>query len=70
MQSKEEMVKEIISIRRRLSKVPAGGDREIEVFEAQLEKSLRRVEGASYIAKKFDRAELEKIKEAYEALRK
>lgn len=66
--SKEAVIKEILSIRRRLSKVPTGGSREIEVFEEQISKSLRRVDQTSYLAKKFDREELTAIKAAYEAL--
>ena len=66
--SKELVVKEILSIRRRLSRVPSDETREIEVFEEQINKSLRRVDQASYLAKKFDKQELEVIKAAYESL--
>lgn len=65
---KETIIKEILSIRRRLSKVPTDETREIELFEEQIAKSLRRVDQSSYLAKKFDRRELEVIKEAYRSL--
>ena len=68
MSSKESLIKEIISIRRRLSKVPTDETREIERFEEQLSKALRRVDQASYLAKKFDYEELEAIKSAYSTL--
>ncbi len=68
MSSKEALIKDIISIRRRLSRIPSDETREIERFEEQLSKSLRRVDQASYIAKKFDYEELEQIKEAYQSL--
>ena len=65
---KEVVIKEILSIRRRKSVVPTNETREIELFEAQIEKSLKRAEPTSYLAKKFDMAELEAIKEAYRSL--
>lgn len=65
---KETIIKEILSIRRRLSKVPTDETREIELFEEQIAKSLRRVDQNSYLAKKFDMRELEAIKEAYRSL--
>ena len=66
--SKDAMIKDILSIRRRLSKLPVEGSREIEIFEEQISKSLRRIDQASYLAKKFDREELEAIQRAYEGL--
>lgn len=65
MSSKEALIKDIISIRRRLSRIPSDETREIERFEEQISKSLRRVDQTSYLAKKFDYEELEAIKEAY-----
>ena len=65
---KETIIKEIISIRRRLSKVPTDETREIELFEEQLSKAMRRIDQNSYLAKKFDMRELEAIKEAYRSL--
>ncbi len=65
MSSKETLIKDILSIRRRLSRIPTDETREIERFEEQISKSLRRVDQASYLAKKFDYEELEAIKEAY-----
>lgn len=65
---KETIIKEILSIRRRLSKVPTDETREIELFEEQITKSMRRVDQTSYLAKKFDKRELEAIKEAYGTL--
>lgn len=66
--SKELIIKDILSIRRRLSSIPTDDSREIEIFEEQVSKSFRRVDQASYLAKKFDRQELEAIKAAYENL--
>ncbi len=65
---KETIIKEILSIRRKLSKLPSNENREIEVFEEQLSKSLKRVDQTSYLAKKFDLGELEAIKQAYTSL--
>lgn len=66
--SKDAMIKDILSIRRRLSKLPVEGSREIEIFEEQISKSLRRIDQVSYLAKKFDRQEIESIQRAYEGL--
>lgn len=65
---KETMIKEILSMRRRLRKVPTNETREIELFEEQITKSLRRADQISYLVKKFDRKELESIREAYSSL--
>ena len=65
---KETTVKEILSIRRRLSRIPTDETREIELFEEQITKSLRRIDPNSYLAKKFDMRELEAIKESYRSL--
>ncbi len=66
--SKEQLVKDIMSIRRRKD-VKKGLDiREIEIFEEQFEKSFRRIEQAQYIAKKFNQEELTQIYRAYDAL--
>lgn len=65
---KETIIKEILSIRRRLSKVPTDETREIELFEEQMSKAMRRVDQTSYLAKKFDMRELEAIMEAYRSL--
>ena len=66
--SKEQLVKDIMSIRRRKD-VKKGSDiREIEIFEEQFEKSFRRIEQAQYIAKKFNQEELTQIYRAYDAL--
>ena len=68
--SKEQLVKDIMSIRRRKD-VKKGLDiREIEIFEEQFEKSFRRIEQAQYIAKKFNQEELTQIYRAYDADRK
>nr|WP_302597629.1 hypothetical protein [uncultured Cellulosilyticum sp.] len=68
MSSKETLIKDILSIRRRLSRIPTDETREIERFEEQLSKSLRRVDQVSYLAKKFDYEELEATKESYQGL--
>ena len=65
---KETIVKEVLSIRRRKSVIPTNETREIELFEAQIQKSLKRVDPTSYLAKKFDMAELEGIRESYKSL--
>ncbi len=66
--SKEQLVKDIMSLRRRKD-VKKGLDiREIEIFEEQFEKSFRRIEQAQYIAKKFNQEELTQIYRAYDAL--
>lgn len=66
--SKEQLVKDIISLRRRKDIKKGEGIREIEVFEEQYEKSFRRVEQTQYIAKKFNQEELIQTYKAYEAL--
>lgn len=67
--SKEQIVKEIVNIRRRLRVIPKGEENlSVMRFEDQLEKSLRRADPNSYIAKKFDYEELMQIKEAYSEL--
>lgn len=66
--SKEQLVKDIISLRRRKDVKKGLEIREIEVFEEQFDKSFRRVEQAQYIAKKFNQEELAQIYKAYEAL--
>lgn len=65
---KEKLIKDIISTRRRVNVKNGEGVREIELFEEQYEKSLRRVEQEKYLAKKFNQDELERTLKAYEAL--
>lgn len=67
-QGKEKLIKDIISLRRRVDIKKGEGVREIEIFEEQYEKSLRRVEQDRYLAKKFNQEELVQIYNAYEAL--
>ena len=69
VQGKEKLIKDIISLRRRVDVKKGLGVREIEIFEEQYEKSLRRVEQDRYLAKKFNQEELGQIYSAYEALR-
>ena len=66
--SKEKFIKDILSIRRKVNVKKGEGIREIELFEEQYEKSLRRVEQEKYLAKKFNQEELERTLEAYESL--
>lgn len=66
--NKEEVLKEILGIRRRLNAIERDVTREIDIFEEQMEKSLRRIDKISYLAKKFSAAELQDILDAYEAL--
>lgn len=66
MQDKESVLKEILSIRRRRHIPKDTGIREIEIFEEQVEKSLRRIEQERYLAKKFNLEELVAIHKAYE----
>lgn len=66
--SKEQLVKDIINLRRRVN-VKKGADiREIEVFEDHYDKSFRRVEQERYLAKKFTQDELVQTYKAYETL--
>lgn len=65
---KEKLVKDIISARRRVDVRKGEGIREIEIFEEQYEKSLRRVEQEKYIAKKYNQEELEQTLKAYQSL--
>lgn len=65
---KEKLIKDIISTRRKVDVKKGDGIREIELFEEQYEKSLRRVEQEKYLAKKFNQDELEKTLKAYEDL--
>lgn len=67
-QGKEKLIKDIISLRRRVDVTKGADVREIEIFEEQYEKSLRRVEQDKYLAKKFNQEELVQIYSAYEAL--
>ena len=63
------MVKDILSVRRRVNVTKGRNIREIETFEEQVEKSHKRIEQARYIAKKFNEDELVRIQNAYESLR-
>lgn len=67
---KDQLIKEILGLRRRVSLKEISGNREIEIFEEQYEKSLKRLEGVRYMAKKFNQEELKAVKQAYEALLK
>lgn len=67
--NKEQMVKDILSVRRRVNVTKGRNIREIETFEEQVEKSHKRIEQARYIAKKFNEDELVRIQNAYESLR-
>ncbi|MGL5675535.1 MAG: hypothetical protein ACRDDX_03900 [Cellulosilyticaceae bacterium] len=66
MQDKESVLKELLSLRRRRNVPKNTGIREIEIFEEQVEKSLRRIEQQRYLAKKFNLEELVAIHKAYE----
>lgn len=65
---KEKLAKDIISARRKVDVRKGEGIREIEIFEEQYEKSLRRVEQEKYLAKKFNQEELEQTLKAYQSL--
>ncbi|MEF9959973.1 MAG: hypothetical protein RR448_01965 [Niameybacter sp.] len=67
--NKEQIVKDILSTRRRVNVAKGRDIREIEIFEEQVEKSLKRIEQARYISKKFTEDELVNIQNAYESLR-
>ena len=69
MISKEQLVKDILNIRRRVNVAKGENLREIQVFEEQVEKSIKRIEQARYISKKFTEEELIEIQRAYESLR-
>lgn len=70
IQDKDTILKEILSIRRRRNIPQNTGVREIEIFEEQVEKSLKRIEQTRYLAKKFNIEELVAIHKAYEAVTK
>lgn len=70
MQDKETVLKEILNIRRKRTIPKDTGIREIEIFEEQVEKSLRRIEQTKYLAKKFNIEELMAIHKAYEDVSK
>lgn len=67
-QSKDEILKSILSMRRRLTHISLGLNREIDVFEEQMNKALKRIDKISYLSKKFSIVELEDTHRAYEAL--
>ena len=67
-ESKEEILKSILSIRRRLSSVKLDINREIDIFEEQMNKSLKRIDKISYLSSKFSIAELLQTQKAYEEL--
>lgn len=67
--SKEQVLKDIMDIRKRIDVNKGAGIREIDVFEEQVAKSVKRIEQSRYLAKKFNQAELEEIHRAYVALR-
>ena len=67
---KEKLIKDILSLRRRVDMKKGEGVREIEIFEEQYEKALRRVERDRYLAKKFNQEELQATIAAYEAILK
>lgn len=66
---KEQLIKDIMSMRRRVDVSKGRGIREIDIFEEQVAKSLARIEQARYLAKKFNAEELKQIYIAYENLR-
>lgn len=65
---KEKLIKDILSARRKVNIKNGQGIREVELFEEQYEKSLRRIEGDRYLAKKFSQEELEQTLKVYESL--
>ncbi|MGL4345449.1 MAG: hypothetical protein ACRCTE_09645 [Cellulosilyticaceae bacterium] len=67
--NKEQILKDLMSMRRRMDLTQLGDTREIEVFEEQVAKSARRMEQMRYLAKKFNTQELLAIYEAYENVR-
>ncbi|MDF2613318.1 MAG: hypothetical protein K0S71_1104 [Clostridia bacterium] len=67
-QNKEEILKSILSMRRRLTHIKLDINREIDIFEEQMNKSLKRIDKISYLSKKFSIAELTETHKAYEKL--
>jgi len=67
-QNKEEILKSILSMRRRLSHIKLDINREIDIFEEQMNKSLKRIDKISYLSKKFSIVELKETHKAYEEL--
>ncbi len=69
MSPKEQLIKQIMSIRERMKPGKGAGIREIDVFEEQVQKSIKRIEQGRYLAKKFNEEELKEILETYEKVR-
>lgn len=67
--SKDQIIRDIMSIRRRIDVTKGEGIREIDIFEEQISKSIKRIEQAKYLAKKFNQVELEEVHKAYNDLR-
>lgn len=67
--SKDQLIRDIMSIRRRINIAKGEGIREIDIFEEQVSKSIKRIEQSKYLAKKFNQVELEEIHKAYNDLR-
>lgn len=67
--SKEQILKDLLSMRRRMDLTQLDDTREIEIFEEQVAKSSKRIEQNRYLAKKFNREELIAIYKAYESIK-
>lgn len=67
--SKEQLIRDIMSIRRRIDVTKGAGIREIDIFEEQVAKSIKRIEQTKYLAKKFNQVELEEVHKAYNDLK-
>lgn len=66
--NKKEILESILNTRRRLKHIPSDSTREVDIFEEQLSKSLKRIDQISYLSKKFSLVELADTLEAYEQL--
>ncbi len=67
-ENKAEILKAILSIRRKLSHIKLDVNREVDRFEEQFNKSLKRIDKIGYLSAKFTVVELIQTQKAYEAL--
>ncbi len=68
MNTKEEYIKDILSMRRRLNKVPTDVNRDMDRFEDYMTKALKRVDKVGYLSAKFTLEELRATQKAYSEL--
>lgn len=69
MSTKEQLIKQIMYIRERMTPGKGAGLRDVDVFEEHVQKSIKRIEQNRYLAKKFNEEELKHILQTYEEVR-